>query len=176
VAGGTVKFLDVQRTDSGRPWPNKSRAALLQGLCEPSAMRGGLTPGPRNNPHAIPPVTRGSLHGGRVAVSHLGGEGGRGVCQVFGGQRLGPHPERDGPHPVVKYCRRLDRRRGEGVRSVAAQLDKSGARNPKAIGPLSNFSGFLGRPLSVPKKLDSAGGALDSPTGRPPPGRLRAQQ
>jgi hypothetical protein len=30
---------------------------------------------PRNNPHAIPC--------GRIAVSHLGGEGGRGVCQVF---------------------------------------------------------------------------------------------
>jgi hypothetical protein len=60
--------------------------------------------------------------------------------------------------------------------TLAAQLDKSGGRNPKAIGPLSSFSGFLGRPLSGSKKLDSAGGALTPPTGRPPPGRTRPFQ
>lgn len=42
---------------------------------------------------------------------------------------------------------------GRGVRSVGAQLDKSGARNPKAIGPLSNFSGFRGGHCLDPKNL-----------------------
>jgi hypothetical protein len=89
--GGTVNFWRGQTEAAPQP---KLAGASHQKLGSPSTgtvrtqcYAGRAYTRPTQQPTRYPPVARGSLHGGRVAVSHLGGEGGHPHCQLLDVQR-----------------------------------------------------------------------------------------